>query len=110
MSVWSNIGGVLSGVAAAAKAAGVTTASGMQSLMNAFGNATNPNESDEIALCKEIAASVGNQAMVNALEQKLIGEIGLPPAAAAIAVTLANPGVDVTAKVLEMEQIIQAGG
>ena len=51
-----------------------------------------------------------NPAMVQTLATKLATEIGIPQSAAAVAMTLAQPGVDVTAKVLQIEQLIKQGG
>lgn len=48
--------------------------------------------------------------MVAALATKLATEIGIPQSAAAVAMTLTQPGADVTAKVLQIETLIKQGG
>jgi hypothetical protein len=44
------------------------------------------------------------------LVSKLVTEQGLPADAAAVAMTLLTPGVDVTAKVMQIESLIKSGG
>jgi NAD-dependent SIR2 family protein deacetylase len=70
---------------------------------------TNPNKADEIAVCTALIQFAGNPTMVAAEAMKLATEVGIPPAAAALAQTLTAPGANVPAIVLEIEQIINNG-
>ena len=106
---WTQIGSTLSGITSALTAAGVTSAS-IPSILNSIGLASNPNQSEELQICAQILMFANNPAMVAALSTKLATEIGIPQSAAAVAMTLAQPGVDVTAKVLQIETLIRQGG
>lgn len=110
MSVnWANIGANLGTLNTTLTSLGLTPAN-ITTVLNQVGSLSNPNQSDELAICQALMINAGNPVLVAAYEQKLIMEVGLPPAAASIASTLANAGVDVDAKVLEIEQIIKNGG
>jgi hypothetical protein len=106
---WSNIGTALSSVTTAMTNLGITgtTAS---NLLGAIGLASNPNMSTEIAICGQILMFSSNPAMLEKLEMTLATEQGIPQAAAALALTLANPGVDIPTRILQIEQIIKNGG
>ena len=80
------------------------------SILSAIGLASNPNESEELQVCSQILMFANNPTMVAALATKLATEIGIPQSAAAVAMTLTQPGVDVTAKVLQIETLIKQGG
>jgi hypothetical protein len=106
---WSNVGSTLGGLTSALSAAGVSSSS-MPSILNAIGLSTNPNESDELALCSQILQAIGNPQLQDALAMKLATERGIPSSAAALAMTLAQPGVNVPQTVMEIEQLIKQGG
>ena len=106
---WSVIGSTISGITSALSAAGVNSTS-MPALLSAIGLATNPNQSEELALCGQIMMAASNPALVAALTMKLVTEVGIPPTAAAVAMTLAQPGTDITGKVMQIEQLIKSGG
>ena len=110
MSVnWSNIGSTLSGLTAALTNLGVS-ATTMPSILASIGAASNPDRNEELAICLQIMTFAANPAEVAALAQKLALEIGIPADAAAAALQLTAPGVDMDAKALEIEQLIKAGG
>lgn len=106
---WSGIGSTLSGLTTALSAAGVSSTS-MGSILNAIGLSSNPNESEEIAICGQLLTASGNVQLQEALAMKLATERGIPADAAALAMTLANPGVNAPQVVLEIEQLIKQGG
>jgi hypothetical protein len=79
-----------------------------QSILAQIGMASNPNQSEEIAICQQIMiAATGNPALVSAIAVKLATETGIPPAAASLALTLGNAGVDIPTRVMQIEQIIK---
>ena len=80
------------------------------SILSAIGLASNPNENEELQVCTQILMFANNPDMVKSLATKLATEIGIPQSAAAVAMSLAQPGVDVTAKVLQIETLIKQGG
>ena len=96
---WTTIGTTLAGVTA-----GVPT-----SISSVFGF-NNPDYTAELQICASILMAANNPALVAALTQKLETEQGIPAAALAVAMTLTQPGVDVTAKVLQIETLIKSGG
>ena len=106
---WTQIGSTLSGITSALTAAGVTSAS-IPSILNSIGLASNPNQSEELQLCTQLLMAAGNPGLVTALQTKLVTEAGIPADAAAIAMTLSNPGVNVPTAVLQIEQLIKSGG
>jgi hypothetical protein len=107
---WGSIGSTLSGLTSSLSALGISATS-MPGILNAIGLSANPNQSEEIALCGQILmASYGSPALVSALALKLATEQGIPASAAALAMTLAQPGADVPSRVLQIEQIIRQGG
>jgi hypothetical protein len=110
MSVnWSSIGSTLSGLTTALGAVGVSSTS-MPSILNAIGLNSNPEESVEIALCGQILTAIGNPQLTEALAMKLATEQGIPPSAAALAMTLGQPGVNTAQTVIEIETLIKQGG
>lgn len=110
MSVnWANIGSTLSGITSALTAAGVSTTT-IPNILSSIGLAANPNQSEEVSLCSSILIAAANPTLAGALALKLATEAGIPPAAAALAVTIGQPGVDIAGRVLQIEQIIKNGG
>lgn len=105
---WSNVGSTLSGITSALNAAGVS-ASSMPSILGAIGLSQNPNQSEELTLCSQILMASANPALAEALAMKLATETGIPASAAALAVGLGQPGVDIPTRVLQIEQIIKNG-
>ena len=79
-------------------------------ILNDIGAASNPNQSEELQLCTQLLMAAGNPALVAALQAKLVTEAGIPADAAAIAMTLTQPGVNVATAVLQIEQLIKSGG
>jgi hypothetical protein len=109
---WTNIGNLLGGVSNALSSAGIVGTT-KNSILSAFGLAINPNESAELALCSQILLYSTNPAFSGLeaqLEMKLAGQQGIPPAAAALALTLSQTGIDVPTRVSQIEQIIKNGG
>lgn len=106
---WTNVGNALGGITTALSAAGVNSTS-MASILASIGLASNPNASEEQMLCSQIIVASGNPMLAAALGMKLATEAGIPPAAAMLASTLGNPGVDIAARVMQIEAIIKAGG
>lgn len=106
---WSQIGTTLTGLTSALTAAGVSSAN-LPTILNQIGAVSNPNQSEELAICSQIMIASGNPALVQALAIKLATESGIPADAAAVAMTLTAPGADVTSKVLQIEQLIKQGG
>lgn len=106
---WTSIGTTLSGLTSALSAAGVSSSS-MGSILNQIGLSSNPSKSAEIALCGQILTSMGNPQLTQALAIKLATEQGIPASAAALAMTLGQPGINVAQTVIEIEQLIQQGG
>ena len=108
---WGNVGTTLGGVVNAITAAGVSKGtSGFNSILASIGLSQNPNQSEELAICGQIMIAQGNPVLVSALATKLATEQGIPAAAATLAMTLATPGIDIAAKVIEIETIIRNGG
>jgi urea transporter len=106
---WSQVGSTLAGLTSALSAAGVTS-SAIPGLLNTIGLAANPNESAEIAMCSQLLSFAGNPAVEGELAMKLATEQGIPQDAAQLALTLTQPGVDIPTRVLQIEQLIKAGG
>jgi hypothetical protein len=106
---WSSVGSTLSGLTSALSAAGVSSSS-MGSILNEIGLSSNPNQSAEIAICGQILTAMGNPQLTEALAMKLATEQGIPPSAAALAMTLGQPGVNTAQVVIEIEQLIKQGG
>lgn len=107
---WQSIGSTLSGVTAALNAAGVTSANAVSGILASIGLASNPNQTEELTLCSQIMIAAGNPMLAGALGMKLATEAGIPAAAAAMAVTLGQPGVDIMGRVMQIEQVIKQGG
>jgi hypothetical protein len=105
---WSSIGSTLSGLTTALTNAGVSSAN-LPNILQQIGLVSNPNKSAEIAICAQLLQFAANPAIEQQLVMKLVTEQGLPSSAAAVAMTLTQPGVDVTQKVLEIEQLINQG-
>jgi hypothetical protein len=106
---WSSIGSTLSGLTSALSAAGVSSGS-MSGILNSIGLNSNPDESAEIALCGQILTAIGNPQLTEALAMKLATEQGIPPSAAALAMTLGQPGTNTAQTVIEIETLIKQGG
>jgi hypothetical protein len=106
---WSNIGSTISGISSALSAAGVSAAS-IPTLLSSIGLASNPNQSEELTLCSQLLMAANNVALAQALAMKLAVEAGIPASAAALAVTLGQPNVDIPTRVMQIEQIIKNGG
>jgi len=106
---WSSLGTTLSNLTTSLTAAGVTPAD-MPNILQQIGLSSNPNQSAEIALCSQLLQFAGNPAVEQELVMKLVTEQGLPSSAAALAMTLTTPGVDIPSRVLEIEQLIKQGG
>jgi hypothetical protein len=106
---WSAVGSTLSGITSALSAAGVSSTS-IPTILNSIGLAANPNQSEELQLCTQLLMAAGNPALVSALQAKLVTEAGIPADAAAIAMTLTQPGINIPTAVLQIEQLIKSGG
>jgi hypothetical protein len=108
---WGNVGTTLGGVVTAIANAGVQPgSSAWHSILASIGLASNPNQSEEMALCSSIMVAQGNPMLVSALSTKLATEQGIPAAAATLAMTLAAPGTNIAQVVIEIETIIRNGG
>jgi len=107
---WSQVGSITSGLVSALSTAGVSSAN-MPSILQQIGLLQNPNESAELAICQQILLFSNSQpGLVAQLAMKLATEQGIPPDAATLALSLGQPGVDVAARVLQIEQLIKQGG
>jgi hypothetical protein len=106
---WTTVGSTFSGLVSAFTAAGVS-ASSIPTLLQQVGLATNPNLSAELTLCSQIMQFAGEPTLVPMLAQKLATEQGIPPSAAALALTLGNPNVDIYTRVMQIEALIKQGG
>lgn len=107
---WSNVGDALGGITTALNAAGVTSQTSINAILASIGLSSNPNQSAELAVCQQLMIVASNPGLVAALAMKLATEEGLPPAAAALAATLGQPGVDIPTRVMQIEAIIKNGG
>lgn len=106
---WSSVGSIFGGLTTALSNAGVAAANIPSTLSQIFA-VSNPDQSAELQICGSILVAANNPTLVSALAMKLETEQGIPAAALAVATQLTTPGVDIAAKVLEIEQIIKAGG
>lgn len=106
---WSSIGSTLSGVSSTLSSLGIS-GSTASTILGAIGLSSNPNESAELAICGSILMGAANPALLQALTMKLVTEQGIPQDAAALAMTLLQPGVNIPQTVLEIEQLIKQGG
>ena len=106
---WAQLGTNLANLTSSLTAAGVTQAA-MPNILQQIGLASNPNQSAEIAICGQLLQFSNNPAIEQQLVMKLITEQGLPASAAALAMTLIQPGVDIPSRVLQIEQLIKQGG
>ena len=106
---WSSVGSNLSGVMSTLTSLGVTGTSASQ-ILGSIGLASNPNQSAELAICGSILMGMANPMMLQALTMKLVTEQGIPQDAAALAMTLLQPGTNIPQVVLEIEQLIKQGG
>jgi hypothetical protein len=102
---FSAIGSTLSGILTSAGLTGANLTSTLSSLIKS----SNPNQSDELAICTQILVASGNTALQQALATKLATEVGIPADAAALAMSLGSPGVDIPNRVLQIESLIRAG-
>jgi hypothetical protein len=116
----TTLGGVLNGTTTVLSNNGIT-GSAQTSILSQLGalfgsvfGSANPNKSAELALASQIMAFAGNPGVQLDLDETLIKEIGLPPAAqtiaGAIAKKLGTAGYDPTAECLQIEEIIRNGG
>jgi len=108
---WKSIGSTFSGLTTALSSAGVS-ASSMPFILQQVGLATNsnPNQSAEMTICSQILQFSSNPAMVDKLAMTLASEQGIPMDAATLALTLGQPGVDITARIIQIETLIRNGG
>jgi hypothetical protein len=106
---WSSIGSSLSGVASTLSSLGISGSSA-STILGSIGLSTNPNQSAELSICASILMGMANPMLVQALTMKLVTEQGIPQDAAALAMTLLQPGVNIPQVVLEIEQLIKQGG
>ena len=106
---WSQLATNISSITTALTNAGVSS-SNISTVLNQIGAIANPSETEELALCQQMMLAAGNAAELQLLVSKLVTEQGLPADAAAVAMTLLTPGVDVTAKVMQIESLIKSGG
>jgi hypothetical protein len=106
---WTTFNAGLSGLTTALTNLGISSAN-MPSVFAAIGAASNPNKTEELAICSTILSNATNPAFVSVEATKLATETGEPQAAIALAMTLTQPGVNVAQTVLEIEQIIRNGG
>lgn len=106
---WSAIGSNLSGVQTTLSNLGITGTSA-SAILGSIGLSANPNQSAELAICGSILMGMANPVMVQALTMKLVTEQGIPQDAAALAMTLLQPGVNIPQTVLEIETLIRQGG
>lgn len=110
---WQSVGSALSGISSTLSSLGIsgTTAS---TILAQIGLTSNPNQTAEIAICQQIltfsAMGVANPSLMAKLSEQLATEQGIPNDAAALALTLMNPGVNIPQTVLEIEQLIKQGG
>ena len=106
---WSQLATNISSITTALTNAGVSS-SNISTVLNQIGAIANPSETEELALCQQMMLAASNAAELQLLVSKLVTEQGLPADAAAVAMTLLTPGVDVTAKVMQIESLIKSGG
>jgi hypothetical protein len=106
---WAAVGNVVGGLTTALTNAGVS-ATNMPNILAQIGMVANPNKSQELAICAQLLQFAANPAIEQQLVMKLVTEQGIPAAAAAVAMTLTQPGVDIVSKVLQIEQLINQGG
>jgi hypothetical protein len=109
MANWSLIGTTLAGVSSTLSGLGIT-GSTASTILGAIGLSSNPNKSAELAICQSILMATANPALEQALVMKLATEQGIPQDAAALAMTLLQPGANIPQVVLEIEQLIKQGG
>ena len=106
---WSSLASNIGNLTSALTAAGVSPAN-MSVALGQIGALSNPSQAEEMQLCTQILLASGNPVMVEALTMKLVTEAGIPAAAAAVAMTLTRPGVDVVTTTLQIESLIKSGG
>lgn len=110
---WGNIGSMLSSVSTTLSSLGIT-GSNASTILSSIGLSSNPNKSTELAICQQIltfsAMGANNPSLMAKLAEQLATEQGIPQDAAALSLTLMNPGVNITQTVLEIEQLINQGG
>ena len=107
---WAGIGANISGLTTMLTSLGVNQ-TGQTTILTQLGALLNPNQAQELAISSQILMFAStNPALVAQLGVKLATEQGIPPAAAQLAMTLASPGVDIPARVLQIETIIKNGG
>lgn len=106
----ASIGTTISTIIASLTSAGVSSTT-IPSILASIGlaSAANPNKSAEMALCSQILQFAAEPQLVTMLAQKLATEQGIPPAAAALSLTLGNVGVDIPTRVIQIETIINQG-
>jgi hypothetical protein len=111
---WSTIGATIGNVSSLLTGAGVSssTAGSLASTIGALFN-SNPNESAELKICGQILIYNSNPILAPLIPkaaESLAQEQGIPVAAAGLAMTLGQPGVNIAATVLQIEEIIRNGG
>ena len=106
---WSQLGSTVGGLTAVLSQMGVAAAS-MPTALNQIGALINPGQAEELALCQQMMLASNNPQMIQLLVSKLVTEQGIPAAAATVAMQLLTPGVDVVAKVMQIESLIKSGG
>jgi hypothetical protein len=107
MSYLSNFGSSLNTLRTTLTNAGVnatTLPSILSSITGMF--STNPNKAQELQICNLLLTFAANPAMEQHEAEILASEVGLPVAAATLAMTLGQPGTNVVQTVLEIEQLI----
>jgi hypothetical protein len=108
---WTTIGNNIAALTSALTAAGVSSTT-MPSVLSTIGSLfnSNPNEAAELALCAQILQFANQPALISELSVRLATEQGIPADAAALALGLTTPGVDVATRVTQIEQLIRSEG
>jgi hypothetical protein len=111
---WTAVSSAATSIAGVFSTLGIAPGSSAGSaVLASLGFSSNPNQSAEIALCKQImtmsAMGAISNGAVEKLAETLATEQGIPVTAAALAMTLFQPGVNIVQTCLEIEQIINAG-
>ena len=111
---WTSVSTAVTGVSGVFASLGITPGSTTAgSILSQLGFSSNPNQSAEIALCKQImtmsAMGAISTGAIQKLAETLATEQGIPITAAALALTLFQPGVNIVQTGIEIEQIINAG-
>lgn len=108
---WRNIGTNISGLQTLLTNAGVSAAN-LPTVLSGIGGifgSSNPNKAEELSICGQMLTFANNPDVEKTLAMKLATEQGMPAGAASLALTLAQPGVDIPTRVMQIEQLIQQG-